>query len=357
MKIKVINFFFIWILISVGFFNCINSRISHSTSDNIFRKTDINEIKFRDFVLVLRLVIGNSNKSNTFDYPSAIASDGRQFIYIADKKRNLINIFTHNGEFIKTVGKEGNRKGEFSSPIDIQVDNDNCLYVSDSRNKRIQILSLEGKFINLFKVQFYPGQIIQTDKFLYVSPYSLGKYPLYKYSKKNGKLLSLLGRKSRGTLGDEQIQNQANLAIDKKYIYLAYRFLPKVMIFTSEGNLINQFEYNPIIKNRQKPFVKRITEKKRISAYEVYMKGEVRKYPICYDMAIDIYGFLYLLIAADHAKDEICAIYRFSASGDLLDRVDIPFHSGKIYIDSSNNFYFISPGITKLLYIFFKVPI
>lgn len=75
-----------------------------------------------------------------------IAVDKSDAIYACDYKASNIKKFNSKGEFVKTIGKEGQGPGDFQSPSKIEVVQDR-LFVWEARNMRISILNLDGDYI------------------------------------------------------------------------------------------------------------------------------------------------------------------------------------------------------------------
>ncbi|XP_063830655.1 tripartite motif-containing protein 2-like [Ostrinia nubilalis] len=70
-------------------------------------------------------------------------------VYVTDKWKHCIHVFSKDGEFLRTVGQKGSRPGMFRSPEGIATDNANqLLYVVDTGNDRVQILQPDGKFVD-----------------------------------------------------------------------------------------------------------------------------------------------------------------------------------------------------------------
>jgi hypothetical protein len=74
------------------------------------------------------------------------AVDKKGCVYVCDIDANNIKKFNAKGEYVKTIGKEGQGPGDFNTPLDIEVVQDR-LVVWESMNMRISILNLDGDFI------------------------------------------------------------------------------------------------------------------------------------------------------------------------------------------------------------------
>ncbi len=95
-----------------------------------------------------RRYIGNQEGERLFEGPSGIAIDptsGR--IYVADPPRNTVFILNAEGKILTKLGTSigGSRPGEFLAPTDVVVHHDE-LFVLDTQNYRIQIFDLAGNF-------------------------------------------------------------------------------------------------------------------------------------------------------------------------------------------------------------------
>ena len=134
-------------------------------------------------------------------------------------------------------------------------------------------------------------------------------------------------------------------------LYLAYRFLPKVKIYTPDGKLYQEFEYQPQIKKKRSPFERVITKKVdqlRELTYEYpELKVANREFPVCLDIAVDNSGLIYLLVASDHSIEERCALYCFDQTGRFIESVDLPVLCSRMYINDRGDIFFISQSATK----------
>jgi len=75
-------------------------------------------------------------------FPTAIAVDEHQLIFVSDKSDNTIRIY-ENGSPIATVGGGGAAPGRFRLITDLWV-NGEFLYVADSQNRRVQVFRIKA---------------------------------------------------------------------------------------------------------------------------------------------------------------------------------------------------------------------
>jgi DNA-binding beta-propeller fold protein YncE len=85
-----------------------------------------------------------------FDKPSGIVFDAEDNLYLVDTGNNRIQKFTKDGRFLAKWGREGSGDGEFNMPWGIEIDAEGNVYVADWRNDRIQKFTADGRFLMKF---------------------------------------------------------------------------------------------------------------------------------------------------------------------------------------------------------------
>ncbi|XP_045452242.1 RING finger protein nhl-1-like [Melitaea cinxia] len=81
-------------------------------------------------------------------------------IYVTDKWKHCIHVFSKDGEYLRSIGQKGSRVGMFRSPEGITTDNaNNLIYVADTGNDRVQVIDIEGKFVDQYGVSTKPQAI------------------------------------------------------------------------------------------------------------------------------------------------------------------------------------------------------
>lgn len=113
-----------------------------------------------------------------FNGPSGICFDSNGNVLVVDHLNNRIQNFTRDGQFLRCWGEEGSGNGQFNLPWGITVDKaTGNIFVADWRNDRIQKFSADGDFIDIFgssgsnNGQFYrPSSVaVDSDDYLYVA--------------------------------------------------------------------------------------------------------------------------------------------------------------------------------------------
>ena len=83
-----------------------------------------------------------------FVWPTALAIDQDDNIYLADEHNSRISIFDKTGTFIDCWGEYGNTKGLINGPSGICFDSAYNLLVVDQFNNRIQKFTKDGKYLD-----------------------------------------------------------------------------------------------------------------------------------------------------------------------------------------------------------------
>ena len=84
------------------------------------------------------------------DGPTGIAIDREDNVYVVDGRNHRVQKFTRDGRFLAKWGHLGDRPGEFHSPWGIGVDGDGFVYVADYKNHRAQKFTPDGQFVSSF---------------------------------------------------------------------------------------------------------------------------------------------------------------------------------------------------------------
>ena len=78
--------------------------------------------------------------SGYFSRPAGIGVDSDGNIYVVDTSISIISRYLMNREnYCSGLGQSGRRTGEFALPSGMFIDKDDKIYVSDTYNKRVQV--------------------------------------------------------------------------------------------------------------------------------------------------------------------------------------------------------------------------
>ncbi|MCX6563055.1 MAG: hypothetical protein NTU60_05555 [Candidatus Aminicenantes bacterium] len=333
--------------------------INHSVINFVPVQNSGNQkINFSTFSLDKNLALGiNSKKNSTFKAPVSLAVDKNGNIYILDREISRIPIYSQSGEFIKVIGNRKNGKELYSKALDLSFNEKDDLFLLDYNKKikkaYLKIASKEGDILKSFELPFFPNQLRISKENIFISDRSYSKDHLVYMFSGDGQAVRGIGDIYRSddvevflflntvTISSDQIGN----------LYLAYKFLPKVKIYSPDGKLLREFEYQPQIKRKRSPFESLVIQKVDHFQELVYAYPELkvakREYPVCLDIAVDNSGMIYLLVASDHSIEERCALYCFDQAGRFIESVDLPVRCSRMSINGRGDFFFISQSATK----------
>ena len=82
-----------------------------------------------------------------FWWPSSLAFDSHDRLYVADEALNRITVFSTTGDVLDIWGEEGSAPGQINHPSYIACDASDNLLIADSGNHRIQKFTTGGGFI------------------------------------------------------------------------------------------------------------------------------------------------------------------------------------------------------------------
>ena len=92
-------------------------------------------------------------------WPSSLAFDSEDKLYVADEALNRVSIFSKEGDFLGQWGVQGSGQGQLDRPSGIAFDAADNLLVTDSLNHRIQKFHRDGTFISTWgELGTGPGQ-------------------------------------------------------------------------------------------------------------------------------------------------------------------------------------------------------
>ena len=110
-----------------------------------------------------------------FWWPSSLAIDSKDQVYVADEALQRISVFNKQGDFLGKWGTKGTGDGQINRPSAIVFDPEDNLYLTDSLNHRVQKFTPDGQFLAKFgEAGTGPGQFnmpwgIALDRDGYVS--------------------------------------------------------------------------------------------------------------------------------------------------------------------------------------------
>ncbi len=175
-------------------------------------------------------------------WPTSIALDSQENLFISDEWLNRISSFTKDGEFLgKWEEKSGTGDGELDRPSGMAFDADDNLFIVDSGNHRVQKFSKDGKFISKFgsfgagdgEFNMPWGITIDSHGDILIADWRNDR--IQKFDK-DGKFLMKFG--SSGS-GEGEFDRPTGVAVDRDgVIYVADWLNNRLQIFDQDGNFV-----------------------------------------------------------------------------------------------------------------------
>ena len=218
---------------SVGMFNfpwgvAVNARDEIAVTDHENQRVQI----FSSDGNYLRTFGRKGIKSGEFNYPTGIAFHKNGNMFVADYGNHRIQIFSGEGEYISSFGGKGSLDSQLSNPCGLSVDSDGNIIVADAGNKLIKIFSPDGKFLMKIGGQgafSFPLHCVQCDRYLIMSDSNEHCMKVYD---RNGNFQYKFGKQGGG---DGEFNYPRCLSVNKS---------GHLMVCDSGNNRIQLFELN-----------------------------------------------------------------------------------------------------------------
>jgi len=191
-----------------------------------------------------------SNTSNVFHIRPIVVD--KDFLYGGDQLNDRIIKIRKDkieeGVFASSVGSTGSGSAQFNRIYQIALDDDN-LYICDLLNQRVKVIKkLDLSFVTAYgelgngTTNFHnPTGIAIDERFAYVI--QDGNFRIHKLEKKTGKFIS-------SVLFNQNTIGGTSLAIDEKYLYVAYDTLHPQTVFAKNVILERRDKSDLALVNR-----------------------------------------------------------------------------------------------------------
>ncbi len=187
----------------------------------------------------------------TFYMPQDIALDPEGNLYVLDTGNHRIQKFSPKGNFLTTIGREGQGPGEFNYPGSLDFGKNGELIVASPYIQKIQFLNSEGleteslhltEMLTAYIRVFGPDHLLAAVRRLSFTPDDKKKKlePLMQVMNREGKVIKKFGepRDYKNKLVNSR-GNQVSFTIDNdKNIYLTFQFQNRIEKFSQEGKLL-----------------------------------------------------------------------------------------------------------------------
>jgi hypothetical protein len=114
--------------------------------------TSETQLRFRED---LRIGVADGDPVRQFSSIDDIGADESGRIYILDGSE--IRVFSRDGEFVRTVGREGSGPGELARPSAALIGSGDTIFLPDTRNQRVQRFLRDGSAAGSFRISTNDG--------------------------------------------------------------------------------------------------------------------------------------------------------------------------------------------------------
>ena len=179
-----------------------------------------------------------------FWWPSSLAFDSSDTLYVADEALNRITVFTTTGEVAGVWGEAGAAPGQLDHPSYIACDADDNLLIADSGNHRIQKFTADGRFLQTWGEfgegpgQFHTpwGVAFNSEGGVYISDWGNDRIQRFTHT---GEFVSELPAAGTVVQESDRISHPAGLALDSdRNIYVADWGNERVRVLSADGELL-----------------------------------------------------------------------------------------------------------------------
>lgn len=327
------------------------TNCSKNANDSDF----IYEIKFQKL-----FTIGENEDSDKYAFAqiSDILADEKDNIYVCDSKEHCIKVYTAEGTYLRTIGKQGQGPGELLGPRIIEWGPNQKLYIFQINNRRISVFDTSGIFLSSFNFRMaevsdmavdpYSGDVFLSELYGFVKN---DRKFVQKYNQNGTYIKSfcdpfIMGETSNGKQCAPillDIQTNGNLLCCALYPY-------EMKLFSSDGKLIKVISKATDIFSQKKEF----TSSSSFSYFIV--RAGISKCLILPDdkilVRIEDFGENYfeeiLNIRAARQKgkryirSKLIYYEYLDSIGNHLQTFNDPFNGGQIRFIDSKNFAYVA---------------
>ena len=320
----------------------------------------------------LTIGVEEGDENYMFGNQVFVNADDEGNIYVTDGDRRTVKKYDSNGNFLQSIGRQGQGPGEFQDINEVRFNSEGNIYLNDLKTQRLSFFSKEGNYLKGVKFPTFFESVVINSKGFYVARsvdnVELGKGKKWDYYyglfDGNFNLMAEFLRLPQGvngksenadsiaqiiadSLSEEAFQPNINYVLDKNdLIYFGYPENYEIKVYSSEGRLrkIIQRDFEPIeIGERHKDYFKHSQSELfmlKIPANEeekVFELVEYPKYKPAYERFILMEnGWIFVVV--DSVREGYTLVDIFNKDGKYLAQfeTDVPtdwlsFNNGKAY--------------------------
>ena len=203
-----------------------------SKTNNIYIGDESNN-RIQVFTQSCKFLFSFSEKMNC---PAGICFHNDQ-VYVTQFASSTINIYKTNGEFIKSLGGEGENQLQFKGPFGAFISEcKNLIFICERNNNRIQILNIDLSFNSFITGLVQPKDVKATKDEIFVLDRSNPCLHVYNYEYELLREIISYGKHGY------QVSSSAQFSVDRySDILISDYSACRVLIFSRDGQLIHSF--------------------------------------------------------------------------------------------------------------------
>jgi len=193
--------------------------------------------------------------------PQRIAVDSSGQIYVTDRKKLSVLIFSPSGELIQQIGLTEKGKSKFRDPYSLLIWGDRIL-VQDIERKRVVCFNIEGDFTKILKLANFSDIESNNNGELFLTNYIInkGKSLIDVYTPR-GKRIKTFGEPLVFSHSLKTLNSRRLALSDTGELYIAFLYFPILRKYSQSGELLAEIEINnKIMEAKEKFNLKRIGE-------------------------------------------------------------------------------------------------
>lgn len=117
------------------------------------KSNSVKVIRLKDKELLLSIPLPGAKDEAKLFSPTNLAMDQEGNLYVSDTGAFRVQKYNNKGEFVMSIGSQGDAMGEFARPKGVAVDREGRIYAVDASFENVQIFDKDGKLLLFFPEQ------------------------------------------------------------------------------------------------------------------------------------------------------------------------------------------------------------